>query len=105
MVYVPGIILMKAYLPLAFVSVSILTGPLATTFAPATYRWPWGLATSAVPSTLPVGGGSSPARAQRANQRTVSPRRMAPRLRVGTVAQARAGTRLSSGFIWSIVDI
>jgi hypothetical protein len=46
MVYIPGAIPRKVYLPSAFVSVSILTGPLAATFAPATYAWPWALETS-----------------------------------------------------------
>src|ERR1700721_6891 len=104
MVYVPGAIPRKAYLPSAFVSVSILTGPIATTFAPATYAWPWALGTSAVPSTFPVAL-SSPARAQPANQRTVSPRRAAPRLHPDLLGQGRAGTRRSSGFGWRIVDM
>src|ERR1700733_5343863 len=104
MVYMPGAIPRKAYLPSAFVSVSILTGPLATTFAPATYAWPWGLGTSAVPSTFPVAL-SSLARAQRANQRTVSPRRAARRLHPDLLGQGRAGTRRSSGFGRRIVDM
>src|ERR1700722_15498614 len=104
MVYVPGGIPEKAYLPFAFVSVSILTGPLATTFAPATYAWPWALATSAVPSTFPASI-SSPARAQRANPRTASPRRTVPRLQPDLLGQGYAGTRRSSGFGWRIVDM
>src|ERR1700733_10229009 len=102
MVHVPGAIPRKAYLPSAFVSVSILTGPLAITFAPATYACPWALGTSAVPSTFAVAL-SSLAGAQPVNQRTVSPRRVAPRLHPDLLGQGRAGTRRSSGFGWCIV--